>query len=274
MITIGAGATCLNDAYVYTGTSGWISTTVDRQKVDVSSRIAGIVGAQPGLYNYFAEQETAGKCLEWVKDHLALDEINIYLEKKHVAEDIESRYTTLYEYLVSVIENEPAGSEGVIFTPWLHGNRCPFEDPLARGIFFNLSLNTGKAVMIRAVVEGIMFHQKWMLEAVRKSFPVSGPLRFVGGGALSPVMARILADILDIPVQRVSEPQNAGASGAALTAAAGLGIIRGLEYAADYIPILETCYPSAENRTVYDKNYQALKILYKNNRKLFKYLNS
>jgi xylulokinase len=247
---------------------------VDRQKVDVSARVAGIVGAQPGYYNYFAEQETAGKCLEWVKDHMALDEINIYLEKKHVTDDIEARYTSLYEYMVSVISEVPAGSGGIIFTPWLHGNRCPFEDPLARGMFFNLSLNSGKAAMIRAVVEGIILHQKWMLESVRRSFPVKGPLRFVGGGALSPVISQIMADIMEMPVQLVAEPQNAGASGAALTAAAGLGLVPGLESASDYIPLLEIYQPSPDNRDIYRKHFRILKGLYKANRRFFSELNS
>jgi sugar (pentulose or hexulose) kinase len=76
------------------GTSGWVSTVVDKSIVDANAMIAAIVGAQPGLYNYFAELETAGKCLEWVKNHLALDEIGIYLKKTDVAEDMESEYLT------------------------------------------------------------------------------------------------------------------------------------------------------------------------------------
>jgi xylulokinase len=64
------------------GTSGWVSTVVDRSIVDATAMIAAIVGAQPGRFNYFAELETAGKCFEWVKDHLALDEIGIYLQKE------------------------------------------------------------------------------------------------------------------------------------------------------------------------------------------------
>jgi len=98
--------------------------------------IAAIVGAQNGRLNYFAELETAGKCLEWVKDHLVLDEIDIFLEKTDVASSKESIYTSLYDYMSHVINKIPAGSGGVIFTPWLHGNRCPFEDPPPPGNFF------------------------------------------------------------------------------------------------------------------------------------------
>ena len=75
--------------------------------VDVTAMIAAIVGAQPGRYNYFAEMETAGKCLEWVKDHLALDEIGIYLQKQNVAESQEAIYTSLYDYLSDAIRDVP-----------------------------------------------------------------------------------------------------------------------------------------------------------------------
>ena len=112
-------------------------------------RVNGAVDFHAAL----AELETAGKCLEWVKDHLALDEIDIFLEKTDVASSKESIFTSLYDYMSHVISKTPAGCGGVIFTPWLHGNRCPFEDPNARGMFFNISLETGKTELIRAVVE-------------------------------------------------------------------------------------------------------------------------
>ena len=84
LIGVGAGCTSVGDTHIYCGTSGWVSTVTDRQLVDVSAMIAAIVGAQSGRYNYFAEMETAGKCLEWVRDHLALDEIgHLSGEERH-----------------------------------------------------------------------------------------------------------------------------------------------------------------------------------------------
>ena len=113
LIGIGAGCTQVGQTHIYCGTSGWVSTVVDRQIVDADAMIAAIVGAQRGKYNYFAEMETAGKCLEWVKDHLALDEIDIYLEKKHVAESQESVYRSLYDYLTETIGRVPPGAAWV-----------------------------------------------------------------------------------------------------------------------------------------------------------------
>ena len=73
LIGVGAGSVKVGDTHIYSGTSGWVSTVVDKSIVDTSAMIAAVVGADEGKFNYFAELETAGKCLEWVKDHLALE---------------------------------------------------------------------------------------------------------------------------------------------------------------------------------------------------------
>ncbi len=273
LIGVGAGAIRNGSTHIYCGTSGWVSTVVDHKLVDTGSMIAAIVGARDGYYNYFAELETAGKCLEWVKDHLALDEIDIYLEKKNVTEAYETLYTSLYDYMMDTIKRIPAGSNGVIFTPWLHGNRCPFEDPNARGMFFNISLDTGKTQLIRSVLEGICYHMKWMLEAQERKTSTSETIRFVGGGALSSLTCQILADILDRKIETVPNPQNVGSVGAAITAAVGLGIIGSLEQAEKFIHISEAFLPKPENRAIYDQGYRTFQQLYLSNKKNFTAMN-
>ncbi len=274
LIGVGAGAVAPGDTHIYTGTSGWVSTVVDKPVLDAGAMIAAIVGAQPGLYNYFAELETAGKCLEWVKDHLALDEIGVYLQKTAVHEAKESAYISLYDYLTEVAKQAPAGSGGVIFTPWLHGNRCPFEDPNARGMFFNISLDTGKTELIRAVLEGVCYHLRWMLEAQERKVQTSQTIRFVGGGALSPVTCQILADVTGRQVETVDSPQNVGAVGAAVALAVGLGAIDSFAGAKQLIPVTETYAPDPHNRAVYDRNFAVFKNLYRCNRKNFSSLNN
>ncbi|HWT75307.1 MAG TPA: FGGY-family carbohydrate kinase [Mobilitalea sp.] len=273
LIGVGAGAVRLGSTHIYCGTSGWVSTVVDKPMVDTSSMIAAVIGAHCGHYNYFAELETAGKCLEWVKDHLALDEIDIYLEKRNVTESYEKTYTSLYEYMMYSIRKITAGSEGVIFTPWLHGNRCPFEDPNARGMFFNIGLDTGKTQLIRSVLEGVCYHMRWMLEAQENKVTTSQVIRFVGGGALSSLTCQILADILGRKVETVPNPQNVGAVGAALVVAVGIGLMDSLEHADDYIEASEIYLPNAENKKIYDKYFKIFKMLYQMNKKVFAAMN-
>ena len=242
------------------------------EKPSVAREIAAIVGARSGTYNYFAEMETAGKCLEWVKDHLALDEIGIYLEKKQVTEGTEAAYRSLYDYLTETVAKVPAGSGGVIFTPWLHGNRCPFEDPDAAGMFFGIRLETGKSELIRAVLEGICYHLRWMLECQDRKLKTAGVIRFVGGGALSPVTAQMLSDMTGRVVEVVESPQNGGAVGAAAVTGVGLGLIPGLEEAGDFITVKERYSPEKEAHAVYVRRYPVFKRLYAANKKNYRLL--
>lgn len=273
LIGVGAGCTKVGQTHIYSGTSGWVETVLDRQIVDIDAMIAGIVGAQKGRYNYFAEMETAGKCFEWVRDHLALDEIDIYLLKKDVAKSRESVYESLYDYLSEVIAEVPAGSGGVIFTPWLHGNRCPFEDPKAAGIFFNISLDTGKRHLLRAVLEGICYHLNWMLECQDKRVKTSRVIRFVGGGALSGVTCQILADITGRTIETVENTKDAGAAGAAILIGIEQGLIADFDEVEKYIQVKDIYIPIEENRKIYERYYEVFKKLYKSNRGNFAALN-
>ena len=272
LIGVGAGSVNVGDTHIYSGTSGWVITVTDRQMVDVTAMIAAITGAVSGKFNYFAEMETAGKCLEWVKDHLALDEIGIYLEKKNVTEGYESTYTSLYEYLTETVKDVPPGAGGVIFTPWLHSNRCPFEDPLSTGMFFGIKLETGKTQLIRAVLEGVFYHLRWMLECQDKKLKTSDPVRFVGGGALSDVSCQMLADITGRKIETVASPQNVGAVGAAAVTAVGLGIIPDIDCVREFIPAVKTFMPDSRKHKLYEPYYQTFKKLYKTNSRLYKEL--
>jgi len=269
MTALGSGGVAPGDTHVYVGTSSWVSQVTDRRKVDLAAFMASIIGAPEGLYNFIGESETAGKCLEWVRDHLALDEIGVYLKKQAVNEEPESRYGSLLEYLDAVIEKTPAGAGGVFFTPWLHGSRSPFEDPAARGMFFGISLSTGKRDLIRAVVEGIVYQAAWQLSIVEKNLRSTERIRFVGGGALSRSAARILADVTGKAVEVIQYPQNAEALGAAMVCAVGSGLLGGYPDITGFISLHETYEPELSAGSLYAEGLSIFKEFYRANRKLF-----
>jgi xylulokinase len=251
----------------------WVSTVVERRIVDPFAMMAAVPGPVPGRYAYFGEQETSGKCLEWVRDHLALDEIGVYLEKRVLPAGPEEEYKSLIDYLTASIAEIPAGSGGLIFTPWLHGSRSPFEDPRVRGMFFNIGLETGKRQMIRAVVEGLAYNARMLLEAQEHRARTSKVIRFAGGGALSDETCRIFADVTDHIVEPVIEPQNAGAAGAALAAAWGMGRFADLDAAASTVPVRDRFEPRAASRSAHDRNYRVFRELYPATKRLFARLN-
>ncbi len=272
-VNIGAGCTRPGDTHIYVGTSGWVSTYLDYQTVDINAMITGVLSAKRGYFNYYAELETAGKCFEWVMNHLALDEIGVYLEKTAIT-DIESKYLSLYDYLSEEVSKVPPGANGVIFTPWIHGNRCPFEDSKAGGMFFNIRIENGKRDMIRAVLEGICYHLRWLLECETKKVKTSDPIRFVGGGALSPVTCQMLADITGRKIETVDNSQEVGAIGTALVVAAGVRGVDVLELSRQLVKADHTYTPDPENKEVYERNYKVFKKLYKANASNFKEINS
>jgi xylulokinase len=274
MMAVGCGCMAPGDTHVYVGTSGWVSRVVQGRVVDLDHFMGSVIAARPGCYNYIGEQETSGKCLEWVRDHLALDEIGVYLENRQAHDKPDSGYASLLEYLDHVIEETEAGSGGVIFTPWLHGNRSPFEDPNARGMFFNIGLETGKRNLIRAVVEGIAYHKRWILECIEQKTSRVEKLRFAGGGAISDSTSQILADVTGKTVQPVKNPQNAGAAGAALLCGVALGRIPSFDAAAALVPIRRTFEPDARRAAVYARGFEVFKRLYRSNKESFARLNA
>ena len=273
-VNIGAGCTRPGDTHIYIGTSGWVSTYLDYQTVDINAMITGVLSAKKGYFNYYAELETAGKCFEWVMDHLALDEVGVYLDHTTITDDVESKYASLYDYLSEEVSNVPPGANGVIFTPWLHGNRCPFEDSNAAGMFFNIRVENGKRDMIRAVLEGICYHLRWLLESEMRKVKTSDTIRFVGGGALSPVTCQILADITGRTIETVGNSQEVGAIGTALVVAAGIKGVDVLKLSRELVKVEHVYKPNLENKEVYERNYKVFKRLYSSNAQNFRILNT
>ena len=167
----------------------------------------------------------------------------------------------------------PPGANGVIFTPWLHGNRCPFEDSNAGGMFFNIRIENGKRDMIRAVLEGICYHLRWLLECSEKKVKTSDPIRFVGGGALSPVTCQMLADITGRTIETINNTQEVGAIGTALVVAAGIKGEDVLELSRQLVKANHVYTPNPENKVVYERNYRVFKNLYKSNASNYKDIN-
>lgn len=272
LTTIGSGCLTLFDTHIYVGTSGWVVSNVGKRYLDITNFMASILGAIPGYYNFVAEQETSGACLQWVRDHLAMDAIGVYL-KEHVGDAGRDELGELYTLMNRAVDETPPGAGNVIFTPWLHGNRAPREDSHARGMFFNIGMNTGKRMMIRAVLEGVAFHKRWMLEAMEARIPRQEVIRFVGGGAKSEVWCQIMSDVMGRCIETVENPQDSGAAGAAVVCAVGLGLMPTFAAAKPLIKV-DKCYePRHEFKPMYDHNFKVFKSLYSKNRALFKDLN-
>lgn len=254
LCSVGAGCVNVGDVLVYSGTSGWVATTVDKLHLDLGNLIGALVGADPTTYNYVAEVETSGKCIEWVKDRM---------DQLHMS----------YEEMIDYVQESPAGSNGVIFSPWMHGNRCPFDDANSRGVFFNLDITTKGSDLMKAVIEGVCMHMLWLLEATETKFKTNPAIRFSGGSAIAPFICQVMADVLGRDVETIENPRQVGAMGAAALMAVSFGMLDDIKDIKKIIKVSNTYKPNPENHAVYQKLLPVFKDLYKNNKKSFAALN-
>lgn len=261
---VGSGAVGDHEGHLYLGTSSWLSCHVPYKKTDVLRGVASLPSPLPGRYFVANEQETAGACLNWLRDNVLFS--SDALQSPPAPEDV-------YERLDAVAASAPPGSDGVLFTPWLNGERTPVDDHTIRGGWHNLSLRNQRADMVRAVLEGVAFNSRWLLDAVERFTGTPFPwLNVVGGGGNSAVWAQIHADVLDRPIRRVEHPIRANARGAALLAGLAIGEVDARSLASA-VRVVEVHEPRREHRELYDQAYAAYRSIYRHNRAIHRRLN-
>jgi xylulokinase len=256
---IGAGAVRPYDAHLCIGTSSWLSCHVPNKKTDLFHNMASLPSAIPGRYLLSNEQESAGVCLALFRDRIL------------TAPGAEP---PSYEELFAAAASVPAGSDGLIFTPWLNGERSPVDDRTVRGGFTNQSLGTTRAHLVRAVLEGVAFNSRWLQVYVEKF--VKRPLdaiTMVGGGARSELWCRIHANVLGHPIRQAADPVLANARGAALQASVALGHLTWDEVP-DRVPIAQTFDPDPSVAKVYAPMFAEFVNLYRSTKKIHARLNA
>jgi xylulokinase len=178
-----------------------------------------------------------------------------------------------FEALNEVARSAPPGSNGVIYTPWLYGERAPVEDPWIRAGFHNLSLQNNRADMVRAVFEGVALNARWVFGPVEKFCGRRlGPINTVGGGANSNLWCQILADVLNRTIRQVENPIQAVARGAALIASVGMGYIS-FSDTPQLVKFQASYEPDPANRELYDERFEIFVDLYRRNKSIYERLN-
>jgi xylulokinase len=215
-------------------------------------------------YYLLGEQLVGGRCVDFFLKNFILPSNDAEFGQLPL---------TAYERFNQMASMAPAGSDGVVFLPWLNGSMVPDENPHARGGFVNMSLKNTQNQMARAAMESLAFNNRWVLEPAEKFLGTKiDHVRFAGGGALSDLWAQIHADVLKIPVHQVADPLNTTVMGAAMLAFYTLGHLSPAEIAGR-VAIKQVFHPDAGKRKIYDKMYQAYRLFYKQNKSVFRILN-
>jgi xylulokinase len=261
---IGSGAVRDYEAHTYLGTSSWLSAHVPFKKLDLISSVASLPSAIPNRYFIATEQETAGNCLTFLKDNILYHQDELLREEQ---------LPDVFKIFDRVAAGAPPGSHGLIFTPWLYGERTPVENHLIRGGWHNLSLNNNRADIIRSCLEGVALNQRWVLQAVEKFMQrETGPINIIGGGANSDIWCQIHADVFNRPIRQVADPILANARGSAYIAAVALGEMRFEEIPAR-IHIKRTFQPNPATRDLYDTLFKEFVNIYHANKEIHARLN-
>ncbi|HPQ44401.1 MAG TPA: FGGY-family carbohydrate kinase [Syntrophales bacterium] len=261
---IGSGAVRDYEGHCYIGTSSWISAHIPFKKTDILHSIASLPSAIPDRYFIANEQEIAGGILNWLRDNIIYHKDELLLEEN---------VPDVFKIFDSIAEKVPAGSNRVICTPWLYGERTPVENHLIRGGLHNISLATTREDIVRATFEGVAFNQKWVLKYIEKFIGQKmDPINMVGGGAISNIWCQIHADILDRTIQQMEDPIQTNARGSAFLASVALGHIT-FDDIPNYVKIKNVFTPNPDNRKIYDELFNEFLCIYRHNRGMCARLN-
>lgn len=239
---IGCGATDSSVMQVSIGTSGAVVLPASEPHVAPSMNLHTFCHAAPNMWYLMGVILSAGSALRWLRDTVA--------EGKS------------YNSLIANAEEVPAGSDGLIFLPYLTGERTPHNDANARGVFFGLSFAHNSAHLTRAVVEGVCFAMRDSLELMKLQGVSPSEVRAIGGGARSRMWLQTLSDVFGLPISAV-QPAGGAAYGAALLAAVGCNMFSGIGEAVQSCINTETAAtPNAELTAAYEELYGSYRRLY------------
>jgi xylulokinase len=259
---VGSGTLKERMSFGYIGSANWGGIYSSKPSLDPKVRVVNICHPIED-YIIFSYTPAGGVALDWAKG----------LFYKLEEELLEKLDMNIYDMINMKVHNVPSGSMGLIFLPYLRGGGGPHWNSTARGAYIGLTMPSTKEHMVRAVMEGVAFNFRWLLEQI-ESLGFSpfkwGELRAIGGGILNIEWAHIYADILDLKITIPDMPQEATAKGGFIIAALGLGWYKSFEEAVkETIRIEKTIEPNAKSREIYAKLYETYKLSYEKLVKVF-----
>ncbi len=235
------------------GTSGVVFAFSEDASTDPGGRVHTFCHSVPGKWHIMGVVLSAGGSLRWYRDALCAAESAVARE---TGQDP-------YQYITAAAETAPPGAEGLIFLPYLTGERTPHNDPYAKGAFIGLSLRHSKAYMARAVLEGVAYAMRDSVEIMRELGVDARQVRASGGGARSALWRSIQADVYRASLVTINVDEGP-AFGAALLAGVGGGVFGNVEEACDAtIRVVSSCEPDPARADVYDRWFPVYQACYR-----------
>jgi xylulokinase len=257
---LGMGVLSPGQVAVSIGSSGTVLAPTTTPFVDPGMRLHSFCHAVPGTWYLMGVMLSAGLALRWFRDELGEPENS----------EARERSVDPYELLSKTAAGAPAGCEGLVFLPYLTGERTPHADPCARGVLFGLDLTKTRAHVVRSIMEGVTFGLNDSISIMRE---MGVPLESVvsgGGGSRSPLWRQIQADTFELPITTAGT-SDAAMLGAALLAGVAGGVFGSVEEACrDSVAHGERIEPDPSSSSAYRLSYARFRALYPAVKELFR----
>lgn len=252
MQTVGSGSINSGVVLLVIGTGGNVTVSLPQPIENLGARLQVFCHVLPKQWVGMGVTLSAGSSLKWFRDRLGGLETSLASDMK----------TNAYTLISEQARFSPYGSNGLLFLPYLQGERAPHADPNARGAFIGLNSAHCKADLIRSVMEGVAFSLLDVLQLILTAGIHPSRVNISGGGSASPLWRQIIADVFDREVTTLDFSEDAGAIGAAIIAGVKTGIWSSVDEAARLIEVKTVEQPNIESRKVYRKYFGIYRNLY------------
>ena len=239
--TVGAGMEKDGDCYCCLGSSAWVACKDKEALLDKEKRTFNLAGIEKGSVFPIGTMQAAGVSYNWMRDQLCLAE-------KQTLTDGESIYSCINGEMARI----PAGANGVMYLPYLTGERSPWWNDALQGAFLGLRAESTHGDMLRAVMEGISMNLNLIFQVLRQRHDFT-EIRVMGGCAKEPLWRQMLADMFGVPVWKTNYLEEACSMGAAVAAGIGAGIYQDVTAIRQFLKTDGICEPDWEKHAIYQK---------------------
>ena len=239
---IGAGSVDKGKTYCSLGTSAWVTTTAEKPIFDPEMRTVTWAHAIPGYYAPNGTMQYAGGAFNWMKKTVCTGE----------REAAGRGGKSVYDLINEQVEQAPPGSNGLLFLPYLLGERAPRWDTASKGSYIGITSETTRADLLRSVVEGVTYNLGIILDILQQHMDIH-EIIIIGGGAKSPAWLQIMADVFAIPVKVPTILDEASSMGAAIIGGVGAGLFEDFHVVERFLKIERSQQPNPENKAVYEE---------------------
>lgn len=244
---VGAGSVRQGVTYNYLGSSSWVAFTSSTPVFDKEMRTYNWAHMVPGLYTPNGTMQAAGNSYHFIKETICKDLEIMGREQKISA----------YELMNREIERSQLGSNGLIYLPYILGERSPRWNTNARGAYIGLKMEHERGDMLRACIEGVLMNLNIILGIFREEQDISS-INVIGGLAKGDVIRQMIADIYGIPARKLNYLDEATSMGAAVAAGVGAGVLESFDTIERFIRVDDTALPDMRNH----EKYQRLQVLF------------